>query len=93
MEVWDAQRFTGGASRHGPRTYSTLAALPNGEDWARRIRSARAGAAATVTAWTGENLRGVSLVLQADREYATLPPDFDRTIESISVSCAFTGPP
>jgi hypothetical protein len=32
-------------------------------------------------------------VLQADGEYPALPPGFDRTIESLSISCAFTGPP
>jgi len=94
VQLWDGPRFTGGSQFvNGPRSYSTLKALVNGEDWARRIRSAHAGPAATVTIWTGENLSENSFVLQADGEYPALPPGFDRTIESMSISCAFTGPP
>ena len=94
VQLWDGPRFTGGSQFvNGPRSYPTLKALVSGEDWARRIRSAQAGPAATVTAWTDENLSGNSFVLQADGEYPALPPGFDRTIESISISCAFTGPP
>ncbi len=94
VQVWDGQRFMGGSQFvNGPRSYPTLNALATEEGWAKRIRSAQAGPAATVTAWTGENLTGVNFVLQADHEYPTLPPGFDRTIASMSISCAFRGPP
>ncbi len=94
VQLWDGPRFTGRSQFvNGPRSYPALNALANGEDWARRTRSAQAGPAATVTAWTGVNLSGSSIVLQADREYPALPPGFDRMIESMSISCAFTGPP
>ena len=94
VHVWDGPRVTGRSQFvNGPRSYPTLNALATEEVWAKRIRSAQVGPAATVTAWTGENLTGVSFVFQADREYPTLPPGVDRTIESMSISCAFTGPP
>ena len=91
--LWDGPRFTGRSQFvNGPRSYPTLSGLAN-EDWAERIRSAQPGPAATVTAFTGENLTGASFVFQADGEYPALPPGFDRAIESLSISCAFTGPP
>jgi len=94
VQVWDGPRFTGrNQFVNGPRSYPTLSALANEEDWTKNIRSARAGPAATVTAWTRQNLSGASFVLQADREYPTLPLDFDRAIQSMSISCAFPGPP
>lgn len=94
VQVWDGPRFTGRSYFvNGPRSYSTLNAFANNEDWAGRIRSAQAGPAATVTAWTDEKLTGASFVIQADREYPTLPLGFDRAIESMSISCAFTTPP
>ena len=90
--LWDGPRFTGRSQFvNGPRSYPTLNALASDEGWGGRIRSAQPGPAATVTAFTGENLTGASFVFQPDGEYPALPPDFDRAIKSLSISCAFTG--
>jgi len=88
VQVWDGARFTGTSQFvNGPRRYAKLNALPNRDDWAKRIRSVQVGSAATVTAWTGENLSRASVVLRPDREYARLPLGFDRAIRSIDISC------
>src|SRR5258706_6357109 len=61
VQVWDGQRFMGGSQFvNGPRSYPTLNALATEEGWAKRIRSAQAGPAATVTALTAGNLTGVN---------------------------------
>ena len=89
IQVWDEERFTGMTQFvNGPRSYSTLDALPNKDGWGMRIRSVQAGPAATVIAWTGKSLAGASIVLQPEHEYSTLPHGFDRAIQSMSISCS-----
>lgn len=88
VQVWEGAQFTGTSQFvNGPRRYSRLDALPHRDDWAKRIRSVQVGPAATVTAWTGENLSRASVVLQPDHDYSRLPLGFDRAIQSIDISC------
>ena len=51
------------------------------------------GPAANGDGWTGENLSGKQLRAPGDGRHTRHCPGFDRAIESMSISCAFTGPP
>lgn len=72
---------------NGPAKYSTLTALPFRDYWRRRIRSARVGLAANVTAWVEEAFRGASMTLRADSSYPRLPETFSGKVESLEVAC------
>ena len=70
IQVFEGERLRGPADFiNGPMRYGTLANLPNGADWAGRIRSIEVGPAATATIWTGPNRSGKSMDLRVDRPY------------------------
>jgi hypothetical protein len=88
IQVFDAERLRGTKDFiNGPMRYNTLANMPNGADWARRIRSVEVGPAATATIWTGPNRSGSSMLLRLDRPYFTLPADFSGKVQSMDLRC------
>ncbi len=72
---------------NGPAQLGTLTDLRQGQDWRRRIRSMLVGPRATVTIWTDEQLTGRSLTLRPGDFRERLLPPFDRTVESIRITC------
>lgn len=85
-----AQPALGGDREYisGPIQHQRLTDLPYGRNWRRRIRSALVGPRATVTLWTGERLKGVSMTLLPDATYPQLPQKFDRAVESLDIACS-----
>jgi hypothetical protein len=87
--VYDQPEFMGAREFiNGPAKYSTLSALPFRINWRHRIRSARVGLAATVTAWVDENFQGASMTLRAESSYPRLSDAFSGQLESLDVACA-----
>lgn len=72
---------------NGPAQFRTLSNLHQGQNWRRRIRSVSVGPRATVTIWTGEELKGTSLTFRPGDSRDRLPAPFDRTAESIRITC------
>jgi len=72
---------------NGPTELRTLRDLYQRQDWRRRIRSASAGPGATVTIWTDEQLKGMSMTLRSGDTHDRLPAPFDKTVESVSIAC------
>ena len=88
IRVWDAPQLAGMTDFiNGPRDYPTLRDLPGGRLWNNRIRSATTGPAATVTLWTDENFKAVSLTLQPDTQYRQLPVSVTGQTESMNIAC------
>ena len=86
--VYEQPEFVGAREFiNGPAKYSTLTALPFRANWRRRIRSARVGLAATVTAWVQEAFQGASMMLRADSSYPRLSNTFSGRVESMEVAC------
>ncbi len=88
IQVFESERLRGPADFiNGPMRYGTLSNLPNGADWAGRIRSIEVGPAATATIWTGPNRSGKSMDLRVDRPYLSLPVDFSGKVRSMDLRC------
>jgi len=86
--VYEQSEFLGAREFiNGPAKYSTLTALPFHTNWRRRIRSARVGLAADVTAWVHEAFQGASMTLRADSSYPRLSATFSGQVESMEVAC------
>jgi hypothetical protein len=86
--VYEQPEFVGAREFiNGPAKYPTLMALPFRVTWRRRIRSARVGLAATVTAWVREGFQGASMMLRADSSYPRLSNTFSGQVESLEVAC------
>lgn len=89
VQVWDGPSFVGASDyMNGPSVYPSLRDLPGGRLWQDRIRSAKVGPAASVTAWSDENLQGSTMRLVTDTEYPRLPEAMTAQIESMAVECA-----
>ena len=86
--VYDQPEFMGSREFiNGPAKYATLTALPFRANWRRRIRSARVGLAANVTAWVRDAFQGASMMLRADSSYPRLSSTFSGQVESLEVAC------
>jgi hypothetical protein len=77
VKVYDAEGLSGTADFiNGPQRYASLTDLPNRANWAKRIRSAQIGAAASVRVWTENNFSGEALEMGTDRTYLALTDTF-----------------
>ena len=88
VQVWDGVAFAGTADYiNGPRRYANMSRMPGDRVWQHRIRSAKVGPTATITAWSDENFRGGILRLMPGMSYPALPDAMSAQIESIAVEC------
>ena len=89
VEVYDQPEFMGAREFiNGPARHATLNVLPFRADWRHRIRSARVGPDATVTAWVDEGFQGAFVTWNAESSYPLLSPAFSGEVESLDVTCA-----
>ncbi|HEY6362649.1 MAG TPA: hypothetical protein VIX63_16170 [Vicinamibacterales bacterium] len=85
--VYEQPQFMGAREYiNGPGKFATLADLPFRANWRRRIRSAQAGPAASVTLWGDESFRGASRRLVADARHAALDA-LSGQVESLEIEC------
>jgi hypothetical protein len=88
VEVFDAPNFSGSHDFiNGPAKHATMSNLPGGADWRRRVRSLKAGPAATVLGWAAEDFAGVSVRFRPEQQAPSFPDSFDAKIESIRIDC------
>ena len=89
VRVWEGLSFSGAFDFiNGPRDYPSLRDMPGGHLWRNRIRSAKVGPSAVVTAWSDENFQGATMRLIANADYPKLPETMEAQIESIAIECA-----
>jgi hypothetical protein len=86
--VYDQPEFMGAREFiNGPARHATLNVLPFRADWRHRIRSARVGPGATVTAWVDEVFQGAFMTWDPESLYPSLGPAFSGEVESLNVTC------
>lgn len=86
--VFDEAQFMGTQEfLNGPAAYPTLAHLPAGRSWLRRIRSVKMGPAADMTAWVQEDFQGAVIEFGYDKAYGRLTPSFNGKIASAEITC------
>lgn len=87
--VYDQPDFMGAREFiNGPSRHAKLTVLPFRADWRHRIRSARVGPDATVTAWVDEGFQGAFMTWNAESSYPRLSLAFSGEVESLDVTCA-----